>query len=151
MKWAVYAYNEWREHRIANPETFNIKIFEANLKNVRNLEKQNFVFALCKFISEVVKVKDRSDCPGKTLYEMVISLQKFVNQNGLGWELIEGEDFVEVKNILDNVMKQRAEANLGTVKRQAHFISMDYENHSGKKAFWVKIMLKNCKTQSYSC
>ena len=47
------------------------------------LDKSNLEFALCKFIAEVTKVKDGSDYPGKTLYQMCVSIQKHLNHNGI--------------------------------------------------------------------
>ena len=48
------------------------------------------------------------------------------------WKLIDDPVFIDVKNVLDNVMKERAQESIGTVKRQAEFILLEYEEHLWK-------------------
>ena len=57
-----------------------------------------------------------------------MSIQKYFNQNDVPWKLIEDPEFIEVRTVLDNVMKERAMQNVGMIKKQAEFISLDYEN-----------------------
>ena len=128
MMWGVRAFNEWRTNRLNDIVNFDNKIFEANLNDIANLSKENLEYALCRFIPEVRKLKTGDDYPGKTLYEMIVSIQKFVNLNGKKWKLVEGPDFVELRNVLDNVMKERALKNIGMVKKQACIISMEVES-----------------------
>ena len=104
-------------------------IFDGNLDDVKGLRKDSLAYSLCRFIPEVTKLKDGNDYPGKTLYEMMLSIQKHLTENGLEWKLIDGIDFVSVKNVLDNVMKQRAEANIGMVKHQAELIPLELEKY----------------------
>ena len=92
------------------------------------MEKLQFIFLICKFLAEVTKVKDGTEYPGQTLYHLVVSIQKFLNEKGKYWKIIEGKEFVEVHNVLDNLMKQRARNNIGTVRRQAQMISMKHED-----------------------
>ena len=104
-----------------------------NLDDVSKLEKNSFIHSLCNFIPEVTKVKDGSDYPGKTLYEMVTSIQKYLNQNNAFWKLLDHNEFCDVCTILDNVMKERASINIGTVKRQASYIDVNVENELWEK------------------
>ena len=53
---------------------------------------------------------------------MIISIQKYLNENEIGWKLVEGREFINVKTVLDNTMKKRAKANIGMTKKQAEFI-----------------------------
>ena len=128
MQWGVRAYNEWRCQKLSDPITYDIKILEADLSNVKLLEKEAFVHGMCQFIPEVTKVRDGKDYPGKTLYEMVTSIQKFLHENDKPWKVIDGPEFLKVKTVLDNVMKEWVQQNLGMVKKQAQFITLDYEN-----------------------
>ena len=48
--------------------------------------------------------------------------------NKIPWKLIDGPEFESVKNVLDNVMKERTQLNVGTVKKQAELITFDQEN-----------------------
>ena len=57
-----------------------------------------------------------------------MSIQKYLNQNNVPWRFLDDPMFIDVKTVLDNVMKERAGENVGMVKCQAEFISVDYEN-----------------------
>ena len=128
MQWRVRAYNEWRLQRLSNVVNFDVNIFEVNLDDISKLDKNAFIHALCNFIPEVTKVKDGSDYPGKTLYEMVTSIQKYLSQNNVFWKLIDDPEFREVRTVLDNVMKECAQRNIGTTKKQAKYIDFKVEN-----------------------
>ena len=108
MMWAARAYNKWQLNKLQDVVNFDYKIFYLNLDNVDKLDKENFVYSLCRFVPEATKVKDGSDYPGKTLYEMCVTLQKFVNQKGKQWKLVDGPDFKQLRIVLDNVMKERS-------------------------------------------
>ena len=127
MQWGVKAYKEWRTSRINDIVNFDIKIFDADLDKVDVLTKENFAYALCSFIPEVTKL-DGSDYPGKTLYEMLMLIQKFLHQSRKYWKLLDDSEFRDVKTVLDNVMKERAINNIGMVKKQAGFIPLDFED-----------------------
>lgn len=128
MNWGVRAYNDWRNYRL---ETFNydVGIYFADLGNLGELTKENFQYAMCRFIPEVTKQKGEGPYPGKTLYQLVVAIQKFLNMNKINWHLIDmkSNEFEDLRNVLDNVMKERTEMGIGTVKRQAQFISYEYE------------------------
>ena len=108
MMLAVRAYNQWHLNKLQDVVNFDYKIFDSNLDNVDNLDKENFEYSLCRFVPEVTKVKDGSDYPGKTLYEMCVALQKFVNEKGKQWKLVDRPDFKQLRIVLDNVMKERS-------------------------------------------
>ena len=128
MQWGVRAFQDWRSDRLSKPEHFDVRISEVDFEFLGTLNKSNLSYALCKFIAEVTKKHDGSDYPGKTLYEMIICIQKYLNQREIPWRLIEDPEFMDVKNVLDNVMKERAQQNIGMVAKRAEFISLDYEN-----------------------
>ena len=136
MQWGVRTYCQWRSNRLNDYINYDVKIYEADLENVGLLSKGAFKYAMCMFIPEVVKVKDGSDYPGKTLYEMVMSIQKYLHQNIKFWKILDDEEFSEVCNVLDNTMKERAEMNLGQVKKQVAFIPQNLEND-----LWEKVIL----------
>ena len=58
---------------------------------------------------------------------MVTSIQKYLHVNKIYWKIIDDPEFVDLRNVLDNVMKERHEANIGTVRRQAGLITYAYE------------------------
>ena len=126
MQWGLRAYTGWRESSISNVLTYDVIIDEADIGNVARLQKESFIYALCRFIPEVTKCSG-DDYPGKTLYELVVSIQKYLNQNNLAWKIIDDPEFIDVKTVLDNIMKERARDNVGLIKKQAEVISLDYE------------------------
>ena len=126
MSWGVNAYNEWRKVRLERE--YNACIFNANLEDLENLNKIELEEALCHFIPEVTKSKGDGEYPGKTLYEMIVSIQKYLNVNKLNWKLVVGPDFNNLRVVLDNVMKQRTAKNIGTVPKQANVITYEFEN-----------------------
>ena len=127
VKWAVKAYRDGRNKRLSDPVSYDYRIYESDVDQVDKLEKKVLEFSLCKFIAEVTKVKDGSDYPGRTLYEIVVSIQKHLQHNGLNWKLVEGNDFQELRTVLDNVMKERTAQNIGTNRREAEYIPPHYE------------------------
>ena len=133
VQWAVRAYCDWRNHRLSDPLTYDYRIFEADINQCSKLGKMQFEYSMCKFIAEVTKVKDGSDYPGKTLYQLCIAIQKHLNMNGVYWKIVEGDEFVQLRTVLDNVMKERAEQNIGMVVHQAEYITPSLENELWEK------------------
>ena len=103
-------------------------IFNANLGNLQDLDSVSFAEALCYFIPEVTKAKGEGLYPAKTLYQMIIALQKYLNVIKIPWKLIDDPQFENVKIVLDNITKERTGLNIGVVIRQAELITYDQEN-----------------------
>ena len=127
VKWAVRAYQEWCESRIQSDVKVDKLVIKANVSDLDHLTEHTLQHSLCMFIPEVTKVKSGEDYPGKTLYEMIIAIQKYLNVNQLPWKLIDGNSFTNVKTVLANTMKERAEQNIGMVQYQAQYISTEFE------------------------
>ena len=79
MSWGVNAYNEW--HKVRLSKEYNENIFNANLEQLGSFTKCELKELLCYFIPEVTKSKGHGDYPSKTLYEMIVSIQKYLNVN----------------------------------------------------------------------
>ena len=107
MLWGVRAYQQWRSSRLNDSETLDIEIFDASLDCLATVKKQNLEHSLCIFIAEVKKVND-DEYPGKTLYQLAVSIQRYLNENGLKWKLVDGPDIESLRVVLNNVMKERA-------------------------------------------
>ena len=88
VKWAVRAYNEWRGCRLQDKNCYDELIFDANLCDLQNLRHEALSHSLCRLIPEVTKVNDGGEYPGKTLYEMIIAIQKYLNENEIPWKLV---------------------------------------------------------------
>ena len=125
VNWSVACYNRWRSDRLESYE-YDVGIYFADITKPESLAKDNLIHALCYFIPEVTK-KSGEFFPGKTLYQIIVGIQKHLQIHKITWRLIEDPEFVEVKTVLDNVMKERAALNLGLVSRSADLITYEME------------------------
>ena len=73
-------------------------------------------------------MKGEGPYPGRTLYEMVVALQKYLKVNRLYWKLVDPIEFPDLNIVLDNIMQERTAMNLGVLKGQAQVISFDNED-----------------------
>ena len=78
------------------------------------------------FITEVRKL-DRSLFPGKTVYDLVVSVQMHLETFGFTWKLIDDVEFTQLKYTLDNVMKQCVAEGVGLSTKQAQVLSISDE------------------------
>ena len=132
MYWGVNAYCEWCDQRLKE-FNYDYPIYMADLNNLEMLEKEHLEYALVRFIPEVTKCKGDGQYPGRTLYQLCTSIQKYLNINKIPWKIVKGNEFEDVKIVLDNVMKERAQDNVGMVKKQAEVITYEYENELWSK------------------
>ena len=129
IRWAVKAYNDWRTMRLdTDVEEIDEQILYADLNDIGSLTKTNFEHALCRFICEVRKTKEVGDYPGATLYQMACALQNFIKKKELNWRIVHGDEFTQFNRVLDKVMQERADRAIGTVRKQAEVISIEFEN-----------------------
>ena len=91
------------------------QIIRANLDYVNDINMGDLCYALSCFISEVKKV-DKSDFPPNTLKEIVVMIQMYLNEHGVYWQLLDQQslDFQYLRNVVDNLMRQRTAMGLGT-------------------------------------
>ena len=127
------AYNEWQDTRLSF--CYNEAIFNANLSNLNDLSEVSLAESLCYFIPEVTKAKGQGMYPPKTLFQLIVAIQKHLNVNKILLKLIDGPQFDSMKTVLDNVMKLRMAMNLGTVKQQDNLISMSRNICYGNREF----------------
>ena len=135
VNWAVTAYNDWRNERLFNYQ-YDVGIYEADLNDLPNLTKENLQHALCHFIPEVTKIKGEGPYPGRTLYEMIVAIQKYLKVNKIFWQLVDGYEFIDLHTVLDNIMQERTAMNVGVLKKQAMVISYETE-----KKLWERDIL----------
>ena len=124
--WAVTAYRDWRNERLLT-YNYDYSIYMSDIDNLANLKKAEFNHLLCRFVPEVTKSRGEGPFPGKTLYQMVVAIQKHLWVNHIFWQLIEGIEFVETKTVLNNVMMERTKMNIGVVPKQAEVITFEFE------------------------
>lgn len=93
-------------------------------------------YGLCHFICEVKKING-DDFPPKTIYEMIVCVQIYLESRGIFWKLLDDMDmdFVKLCYTCDNIMKEHASGGLGNVIRQAEVISYDNETFLWKNEY----------------
>ena len=125
IKWAVNMYCDSRENRLKDGIVAG-PILNSDLNLGNQFTQGDLCYALVRFIREVKKL-DGSDFPPNTLRELIIMIQMHLQQNGVYWKLLDGKNFVDLRNVLDNTMKERTAMGLG-VRQSSEVISMAHEN-----------------------
>ena len=127
IKWAVKAYRDWRNVKI-DEDVCDMNVVFSDLDEPCTLAKDKFEAALCRFIVEVKKSKEDLDYPGRTLYQMACCIQNHLKKHGIMWKLVHGEEFQNFNRVLDKVMQERSALRIGTVRKQAEVISLEFED-----------------------
>ena len=83
-------------------------------------------FCLCRFALEIKKV-DGSEYPLNTIREIIIMIQMHLHENNVNWKLLDGECFGCLRNVIDNIMKERTANGLG-VRQSSSIISLAQED-----------------------
>ena len=130
LNWAICAYNNWIDERLKTYQ-YNYSIHSSDLRDLNRLTKPEFAESLCSFIRK----RSGEHYPGKTLYQMIIAIQSYINSNKIPWKLIDGPEFIEVRTVLDNIMMERTEMNLGVNSRQADLITIEMEEDLWRRGF----------------
>ena len=117
VKWAVKNYSQWRVDAIGDGTCCDPRLLDADKHSTKNLEKASFAFAMCKFITRVIKVNGE-DYPLNTLKELVYCIQMFLHMKRVFWYMLDKSDivFLDMYYVLDNEMKQCTSEGLGVVK-----------------------------------
>ena len=89
------------------------------------------------FITEVRKL-DGSLFPGKTLYDIVVCVQMYLETYGFKWKLIDDTDFRELKFTLDNMMKANTASGIRIAVHQAEVLSFSDEDFLWNNGFLGK-------------
>ena len=64
---------------------------------------------------------------GRTLYQLAIGIQKHLHVGKVHWKLIDDIEFEDMRIVLDNIMKERASLQIGTIRKQADVITSEQE------------------------
>ena len=125
IKWCVGMYHQWRANRLLDPYV-PIQIKRVNLDSLFTFSSGDLEYALCRFIREVKKV-DGTDFPPNTVRELMIMIQMYLHENSVNWKLLDGDQFLNLRNAVDNTMKEHTAIGLG-VRCLSSVISLDNEN-----------------------
>ena len=80
MQWRVNAYNSWCSAKLLELNDGQNVSEIADLNNLASVTKKSLCDSLCKFVHEVMKIRDGSYYPGKMLYEMIMSSEVFASE-----------------------------------------------------------------------
>ena len=103
------------------------EMVNCDLDDISTIMQISLVFAICQFLTEVKKL-DGSDFPGKTLYDIGICLQLYLETKRFAYKLLNEESFSKIRFTLDNIMKKRASDGLGNGACQAQVLSFTDED-----------------------
>ena len=127
VHWVRRMYVDWCNFRNSQDD---LQSYECDIENVNSITKENLSHALCRFITEVKKL-DGSDCPSRTMYDIVICMQFWLETQGLTWKLLNDHNFQQVRFTLDNIMKEHTANRVGGKVRKAEVL-----NFSEEDLFW---------------
>ena len=128
MFWAVNLFETWRKQRNGRILKNSKSILSVIPHELQFMPTRDLVINISRFLVEVRKV-DGSHYPPKTLRHLVLMLQKFLSENERPFQLLSDPQFSSLQNVLDRMMKKRAQEGLGLNVRKAEVISFEKENY----------------------
>ena len=123
INWKLNLYSDWRKYRMSQQTH---EILRCDLDILGQFSKADLCFAMCRFVREVKKL-DGSEFPPNTIRELVVMIQMYLHENNVFWKLYNEQEFVHLKNVVDNTMKERHSEGLG-VRRSSDIISLSQED-----------------------
>ena len=118
VQWVTKMYSDWRSFRHSE----GLQYISCDLEDASTITEESLLFAVCRFITKVKKV-DGSDFPARTLYDIIICLQFYLETIGFSWRLLTDDIFKEVKFTVDNLMKQHTTEGVGMSVRKAEILT----------------------------
>ncbi len=103
VQWVCDMYKDWWFNRVAQVDC-DSRIKWARLEDCKSGSKASFCYSMCHFVAEIRR-KDGKEFPGKTLHEIIICMQFYLQKVGVEWKLLDDPAFVKLRHTLDNVMK----------------------------------------------
>lgn len=98
-----------------------------------DMSKDEICYSMSRFVCEIKK-KNGEEYPAETLYELVISIQLYLEMHGRELKLLDDPAFSQLAHTLDNTMKERTRAGFRVKRRQAQPISFDEEDTMWKSS-----------------
>ena len=112
LNWAKNLFDEWlndRNEHARECKESNISVIAVPLEE---MTKDELNYSISRFIVEIRK-KNGDEYPGETLYELVLAVQQYLQNLGHNHKFLLDEWYSQIRNTLDNAMKQRAAAGIG--------------------------------------
>ena len=115
-----------------NPEPF---IIRTDLNHgIGKFSSRDLCDSLCLFVDEICRM-DSKDFPPNTIKGIIFNIQMFLRKRRIGWKLFDPVQFMDLRNTVDNIMKERTKQGLAK-KTQSEIISFAVE-----ELLWVKQVL----------
>ena len=124
--WAHKVWTSWcteRNNRIRQSNNPDAMVITGSLQS-HSTEQLNYI--MTRFILEVKNLQGQ-DYSRETLYDLVVSLQMYLNRVGRNVRFLEQDEFQSVKHTLDHRMKQLSKEGKINQKSKAEPISYDEE------------------------
>ncbi|ESO91763.1 hypothetical protein LOTGIDRAFT_163121 [Lottia gigantea] len=125
-RWAVNLFSMWKKHRNNN---------NSEEKGLFNLSSQELNEALSFFIAEVRKESGDNYKPN-TLYEIIISIQDYLRQNGRLIAYMDDQEYQGSRSVLNSKMKELSRLGLGINTKKSEVITIEQE-----EILWSKGLL----------
>ena len=128
IKWAMKAYVRWmncRNYQVQHGLLPMDRIVPTPDKLLK-LSKEEISKTVCVFIMEA-KNSDGGDYNRDTLYDLIVTVQSFLKQNRRPIKFFEDEAFADVKNTLDNRMRDLSKQGKIAPRIKAEPISVSEE------------------------
>ena len=124
---------QWREHSIVEkPEDY---IVHADLlSGIGRFNRRDLCDSLCLFIDEVMCADEKDFLPN-TIKDLIYNIQMHLRKRRIPWRLYDPVHFMDLRNAVDNIMKERTAKGLAK-KKQAEIISFAVE-----ELLWEKCVL----------
>ena len=96
------------------------------LVELSEMTKDEINYTVSRFIMEICK-NNGEKYPGSSLKQIVLRLQFYLNKFRVNWKLLADPDFMQLRNTLDNTMKNNAKSGTGLTVKKAQEITLDKE------------------------
>lgn len=126
MRSVVRLFRDWQAHRsrtaVEKPD-LNMSPINVQLEAMTGDELN---YAIARFVVEVKK-ENGDEYPGETLRGMVVMLQLYLETLGREYKFL-SDDFMQLRNTVDTIMKERRRKGIGMTTKQAEIITIGEED-----------------------
>ena len=116
----VKLYNEWRDYRVP------VEIRVADLNTLYSFTEKDFTLRFGMFHKKSKEGRCH-EYPPQTLREIIVTIQMCLHENSITWKLLESQEFVALRCVVYNIMKERTALGLG-VRQSSDIISLAHED-----------------------
>ena len=140
VKWALRAYTRWINYRMEIHHARNTASFTRENRPIKLLDSvahdiDELKTDMCDFIVEIRK-ENGEQYPGSSLYDLLSGLSLYLQREKGFDEKLMSEVFKDIRNTLDNIMKERAMEGVGINRPEREFVSHEHE-----EILWQKNIL----------